>query len=371
MQLNEACVDFALGKPQAYKNLTIVPIQAKRGGKKSELDYIVLNEGLKNGSVHIQETGDVNKLWISNNSDKDLLVLKGEYVVGGKQNRMVTVNGLIAAHTGRMYIPVHCVQHGRWDSPKGFGLADFAASVSLRSRVTKSASGQGGQSETWNEVKCFLGDAGVRSSSENFDDAYKGRRNDTEEYLKSFTKERGQLGAIAIVGYRNGQTHAFVDMFDQAGTFTKHYERILGSYAIDAAVQGVDVEVNVSKADAEKFLSAILNAPTTESQSICLGSDYEINDGRVQGAGLVYEGTMVYLGAKDYSERREGYTPPPSFPGGGRRPGPRRPDRRGGPRGPLSDCTRGPELRSGNLCSGFGGGFSTELPPNPKGRGKI
>jgi hypothetical protein len=306
MELNEVCTAYALGEPQVHKNLAIVPVNAmkvkkdaKRGAKREGLDYIVLNEGIQQGKVHIQETGSVNQLWISNNSDKDVFVMKGEYVVGGKQNRMITVNGLIAANTGRMYIPVHCVQHHRWDDPKVFGLGNFAASANLRSSVMKSESGQGGQQRTWGYVSCFLETAGVRSHTSNFDDAYKGKQNDVQEYLNAFRKESGQLGAIAVVQYRNGQTQLFVDMFDQAGTFGKHYERLLASYAIDAAVQGVSNSPQASKADAERFLTTLIDAQTKESQSICLGTDHEVQADGMQGAALVYQNTMIYLGGKN------------------------------------------------------------------------
>jgi len=304
--LKQTCVDYALGTLQTHKNLTVVPIKAKRGGKKSQLDYIVLSEGMEKGVVDIRETGDVNKLWLSNNSDKDLLVMKGEYFVGGKQNRMVTVNGLIAAHTGRMYIPVHCVQYGRWDAPKGFGLAKQAVSVKLRSSVRKSFSGQGGQSETWSSVNELLSESGVRSSSDNYDEAHQARKGDIDDYVNAFQKQSGQIGVVAFVQGRDGRSEFYIDMFDQANTFGKHYERLFASYAMEAVAKSGTMRPNprsnpqpVSADMAQDILERALAGETTESQSISLGTDHEFTNMNVMGSALEYDGTLIYLGAKN------------------------------------------------------------------------
>jgi len=349
--LYKACVNYSVGNPQAYQNLEIFPINAKKGGKQSDLDYIVLGEGLQQGKVHIQETGNVNQLWLSNNSEKDLLIIKGEYVVGGKQNRMITVNGLVAAHTGRMYIPVHCVQHGRWNMEKDFGLGKFAVSAQLRGSVMKSASGSGGQHQTWGGVRCLLSLGEVHSGSEDFNEMYRSKEADINAYLRGFKKEKGQIGAVAVVQYNSGPQF-FIDMFDQAGTFSKHYERLLASYALDAVVQRGG-NANVSKSDAERFLEAALKMQTSESPSISLGTDHEINGNGAQGSALVHEETMVYLGARNNIERRD---IAPDLP------------RRTPPFRTPSPFRTGGFERHGGCFGPFEDSFGDPLPPR---RGKI
>lgn len=314
--LSKVCVGYALGSVQVHRNLTVVPIQAKKGGKKSNLDYIVLSEGIEKGSVQIAETGNVNQLWLSNNSDKGAFVMKGEYVVGGKQNRMITVNGLIAPYTGRMHIPVHCVQHGRWDAPKGFGLADAVVSASLRAGVMKSSSGGSGQGVTWGRVDSFMAMADVDSPTQDYHEVQSRKEGDVKEYITAFRKEKGQIGAVVAVQYANGQQQLFVDMFDLPKTLDRHYERLLASYALEAAVQRAPAGAKMSKDNAANFLSHVLGLPTTESQSISLGTDHEIYRDGVQGSALVYEGTMVYLGAKNNAggERRMPQSRPDDMP---------------------------------------------------------
>ena len=48
-----------------------------------------------------------------NKSDRMVLILDGEELVGIKQNRIVNTTILIAANTTTV-IPVSCVEQGRW-----------------------------------------------------------------------------------------------------------------------------------------------------------------------------------------------------------------------------------------------------------------
>lgn len=311
--LNEYCMAYVLGEPREYRNMAVIPVNAKKGGKKSDLDYLVFSEGLQSGKVHIQETGTVNQLLISNNSDKDLFIMKGEYVVGGKQNRMITVNGMIAQNTGRLYIPVHCVQHGRWDNPKGFELADFAVSAGIRGSVRKEFAGSAGQGETWQGVSFLIGHTGARTSSQDFHETYRATQEDVKKYVDSFPKEKNQIGAIAVINTRNGKQF-FVDMFDQQKTLGRHYERLLASYALEAVAQGGSAfGPEFTKSEVSEFLEDVLKAKTEESASISLGTDHEIRTNRISGSGLVVEDTLVYLGAKNELQRVE-RTPPHNDP---------------------------------------------------------
>ena len=142
--------NLELGRVQKYKNMAIVPLIKQ--GKKSELEYKLLSEAIDDSSFVIKEAnmyGSVNNLTAYVESDEDILVLKGEYVVGGKQNRMITVNALIDKDAGKINIPVHCVEHGRWNYGAP-GFEDFKSkeilSADIRSGISKCFAGSVGQS---------------------------------------------------------------------------------------------------------------------------------------------------------------------------------------------------------------------------------
>src|SRR3989338_2888142 len=143
MNLKQLFGEYTLGEAQKHKNLAIVPIIRK---KDSLLEYILLQEGLSSGKVKVIETGVVNNLRIRKDTGEDLLFIKGEYIVGGKQNRQLSANGLM--RKSELDVPAHCVQHGRWGYSGNFGSRgspEFSHSpsfvaASLRSSVSKEGS---------------------------------------------------------------------------------------------------------------------------------------------------------------------------------------------------------------------------------------
>jgi hypothetical protein len=56
----------------------------------------------------------VNQLALINNSDRPLLLLAGEIVTGGKQDRVVGRDRIIPAHNEPVALDVFCVEPHRW-----------------------------------------------------------------------------------------------------------------------------------------------------------------------------------------------------------------------------------------------------------------
>src|SRR5438045_7544430 len=124
--------------PVGYKNLTIFPI---KGPDAASGDYLTLDAGTKSGTVVIAERGavqaahrrphnaanrevqqavsynsgaSVNELALVNKSGKKLLLLAGEVIVGGQQDRIVQEDRIIPPISVPVALNVFCVEHGRW-----------------------------------------------------------------------------------------------------------------------------------------------------------------------------------------------------------------------------------------------------------------
>ena len=114
----------------AHKNLTIYPVVS--GEAYDTTGFLTLDEGLQSGKVEVVEAGklgriwcgnrrtqpvrgdDVNRLVLVNKSGKPLLLLAGEIVTGGKQDRMVARDRIVPADEEPVDLSVFCVEPGRW-----------------------------------------------------------------------------------------------------------------------------------------------------------------------------------------------------------------------------------------------------------------
>ena len=81
-----------IGEPTPSLNLTMHPLLTS-GFREAK--YIVLADALESGRAsvtEISESGSVPKLAFHNKSDKPVLLLDGEQLVGCKQNRILNLS---------------------------------------------------------------------------------------------------------------------------------------------------------------------------------------------------------------------------------------------------------------------------------------
>ena len=116
--------------PVTKGNLSIFPIVGGPEGSTAHL--LTLDEGVRAGLVVVAEEGslqglirpgttmprnsraEVNRLVLVNNSDRPLLLLAGEVVTGGKQDRVIGLDRIVPPKSGPIDLSVFCVEHGRW-----------------------------------------------------------------------------------------------------------------------------------------------------------------------------------------------------------------------------------------------------------------
>lgn len=186
-EISDYVTRLGLGTPQLYKNIAIIPLM----GKDSSLEYIVFDEAVNSG-LEVRETGSVPTLHMKNKTGKEILIMQGEYVEGGKQNRMVSTNVYMAKDFDGD-VPVSCVQHFRW---AGSG-AGFDSSYSRATKNVNYAS-FAGQSAVWNQVRLLAEERGVHSASENIGDVYNEKKQNIGEYVKQFSYVPGAVGLVVV-----------------------------------------------------------------------------------------------------------------------------------------------------------------------------
>ena len=158
---------YKLLDPITHGDLTIFPVVANKSHDASE--FLTLDEGIRSGEVVVTEVGnlhgmirrrppnpqyyrgaEVNKLVLVNNSRRPLILLAGEVVTGGKQDRLVGKDRIVPPESDPIDLSVFCVEHGRWvETSTKF---DTHASVMAQPSVRKKAMVDADQQKVWDEV---------------------------------------------------------------------------------------------------------------------------------------------------------------------------------------------------------------------------
>jgi hypothetical protein len=160
--------DYKVLAPISHGDLTIFPIVSAKVHDTSE--FITLDEGIRSGDVVVTEVGnlhstmrrrppyvqrpysgaEVNRLVLVNNSKHPLILLAGEVVTGGKQDRVVGKDRIVPAESDPVDLSVFCVEHGRWiETSTKF---DTHASVMLQPSVRMKAMAEQDQQKVWDAV---------------------------------------------------------------------------------------------------------------------------------------------------------------------------------------------------------------------------
>jgi len=160
--------DYKVLEPISHGDLTIFPVVSSKSHDTSQ--FITLDEGIRSGEVVVTEVGnlhssmrrrppytqrpyasaEVNRLVLVNNSKHPLILLAGEVVTGGKQDRVVGKDRIVPAESDPVDLSVFCVEHGRWtESSANFGVK---GSIMLQPSVRMKAMAEQDQQKVWDAV---------------------------------------------------------------------------------------------------------------------------------------------------------------------------------------------------------------------------
>ena len=145
--------DYQLSGPYTYENLTIFLIHGP--DQPNSKPFVPLQEAMERKIVIVDETSQVNELSIENVSQtEEVLVQAGDIVKGGQQDRVLAVDLIMPARSGKIPIAAFCVEHGRWQQRGQERAAQFSSSNNmLATKELKMAAKEAkSQSGVWNEV---------------------------------------------------------------------------------------------------------------------------------------------------------------------------------------------------------------------------
>ena len=290
-------------------NLLLFPVVRADGRSSGETPFITLDEGLKSGEVEVTEAGrarglvrprngenpqipnyayrgdEVNTLVLVNRSKRPLLLLAGEIVTGGKQDRIIAKDRIVPPDADPIDLSVFCIEPGRWTgSSDSFGAAGKSASQSImvQPEVRERAMVDQDQQQVWNSVNGAISQMEVAAAppasgggwsiahgasaprtlgttsyakavqdsavSEKVDEAAASVTNAREQVLARLREEH----AIGVVVAVRGEI-VWADLFANTDLLSRYWTKLVRSYAAESLTEGEN-HAAPGVADAQHFL---------------------------------------------------------------------------------------------------------------------
>lgn len=282
-----------VGPAKAHGGLLVFWLQATE--PPAALEVSTLDEARARGALVIteREQATVPELLVDNRGKVAVLLLAGEILVGGKQNRVLKEDILLPPLSGPRNIYVYCVERGRWNE----GRKDFESKSSftqpgVRAYLMRKAP----QSEVWSAVGKAARAAEAPSPTDSYQQIYenpevKAHLADAERGLDS-TAAPGAYGAAVFTG--SGLSG--LDLFHAPALFAREWPKLLRAHAVEAYRQPRPTEWPEAKlrARVEGLLGAAARVEGTLRGNAGVGQLFEFRLGQAQGAALVFEGRAVH-----------------------------------------------------------------------------
>ena len=250
--------------PIRRSNLTIFPVVTDRS--HDTRDFLTLDEGLRSGEVVVSEArrfqplirgrvrpfpggAEVNRLVLVNNSARPLILLAGEILTGGKQDRVVGKDRIVPPQSGPIDLAVFCVEPERWVATKD-NFGSFHTQMAQPS-VRRSAMAEQDQQKVWSEVHASAAAMAAGASPqaareiESTSSYARVMSNDEvkqrveavaaplQQSYQDVMRELRDRNAVGVVVAVNDQI-IWADLFASTALLEKYWPKLIRSYAAEA-----------------------------------------------------------------------------------------------------------------------------------------
>jgi hypothetical protein len=295
-------------EPIRQGSLTVFPVVTSKSYPTGQ--FLTLDEGLRSGEVVVTEYGNirglvrrhstpsiqrdsaqVNQLALINNSKRPLLLLAGEIVAGGKQDRVIGMDRIVPPESDPIDLNVFCVEPGRWvATSNNFGTSGATygsvaggtaggvtgGTLMAQPSVRAKAMGDKDQTQVWAEVKKQQQSMSVEVTEASPSPTAANQIASTSSYAvimenkdvkqevdkiakpieqnyQSLIKQLRDRKAVGVVVAVNGRV-IWSDVFASTELLEKYWPKLVRSYASEAVVTHVK-GARATLAQAESFLA--------------------------------------------------------------------------------------------------------------------
>jgi len=339
-------------------NLLLFPVVRETGKSSGETPFITLDEGIKSGEVEVTEAGsvqglvrprrivppsnvphqyhddhlraypegpansyrgdEVNTLVLVNNSKRPLLLLAGEIVTGGKQDRVIAKDRIVPVGADPIDLSVFCIEPGRWtESSPTFGAAAKAPThgFMVQPTVRERAMVEKDQQQVWDSVHGAISQMEMAAApsasismngrphpgpqydmpspsaigttsyakvmqsnavSDKVDEAAAPMMKAREQVLAQLREEH----AVGVVVAVRGEI-VWADLFADTGLLSRYWTKLVRSYAAESLTEG-DTHAAPSVADAQQFLNAPSGGAETSEGDVGIYRYRELKSGATE-----------------------------------------------------------------------------------------
>jgi hypothetical protein len=282
-----------VGEVKSHESLRVFWLH---GGPPAALLPIATLEEARTGGVLViteRDQANVPELLVENRGKSHVLLMAGEIVLGGKQNRVLTEDVLLPPMSGVRQVAVYCVEQGRWAGRgKDFDAKGSFAAPRLRAKVMERA----GQSRVWSEVDRYTRKMDAPSATQSYQQIYE--KEDVRRYFDGMIKHLnhgsppGALGAAAFVG----QTMVGLDFFFDPSLFSREWPKLLRAHALEAFRQPVPGELDERglRGRVEEVLRAAAKSEGSQRTNAGVGQLFEFRLEALRGSALLFERRVIH-----------------------------------------------------------------------------
>ncbi len=300
----------------SHRGVRFYPLRQKAAQEPGEL--LLLEEALDRRALVVHETDVVARLEVESRSALPILILEGEIVLGGRQNRAFNTTFVLQPGCRRR-VPVTCVEEGRWDGSQEYKAAPCPAPPSLKSGLKHSvttsielslgSSRESDQSRAWGSVSKILEESQVHDPHQDLSAAYAERREELHQEAQTIARRlRRARGVGLLVLFPGGRST--LEAFGNEAIAARAVERLVRSHLLAAGDPRQRLHPPLDP------LGQLLRARETCVPGLGkVGQEVRLRKGALNGSAFLLEGALLHLSA-DWSLGEEGRAAPPAEPRG-------------------------------------------------------
>ena len=270
-----------------FNKLKVIPIKFRAEYISSQTknlsltEIISLKDAMHSGKISVKEVlfnggADVSVLVIKNNSKQNILILGGELISGGKQDRVVAETIIIPPGKEENYLTVFCAEKGRWDNKAKPFLYEGMAEMGLRKKIDIVHR----QTEIWKEIEQQFSAKNKKAETSPYIKLHKNLAAEDSLYLQYFiNKYKESDSSFAGFAAISGNRIIGCEIFSSPNYTQIFFKEMMTGFI--RSITKTDSIPSVTKKECEIFFDKLLQTESSQKQFLANHGKADKYNGKV------------------------------------------------------------------------------------------